>query len=1274
MEYRVLGSLEVVDGRGLPLALGGARQQSVLASLILRAGRTVPLERLVEELWEKPPKTAGKTVQVYVSRLRRQLEARAIESRPGGYALVLDGDQLDLARFEQMSGEGHEALGAGDCERAATLLRDALALWRGPALSGLQSPTLCREAERLEELRLQALEDRLEADLGRGHERAVVAELQPLVAEHPFRERLRGLLMLALYRSGRQTEALDVYRETRSLLADQLGLEPSETLRELERRVLAHDPQLEVQLPDAQAPSQPAARHQEERIRARRPATVVFADLVGSTGLGEQLDPETVHAVLDRYSRISTAVLERHGGTVEKFIGDAVFGIFGLTALHEDDALRAVRAAVELRDAAAELGEELKRTHGIDFAVKLGVNSGDVFVGSGSNRGVFATGDPVNVAARLEQVADAHEILLGERTYRLVEGHVRAEPLESLELKGRSEKVRAWRLLELEPEQEPVGPAAPFVGRQRELDELRAALGATREDRVCRLCTIVGPAGIGKTRLARELLAEVGDSATVAVGRCLSYGEAITYHALIEIVKKLAGEEPDRRIPELIDDRAEAELVARRLRATIGLTDESAPPEETFWAVRRLFEAVARDQPLVAVVEDVHWAEPMLVDLLEYLVSFCAAAPIFILCLARPELLESRSSWAAPHPNRSLVVLEELSEPAARKLVDSLASTGILHVDAERIVQRAEGNPLFLEQLVATQAERGEGELPPSVQAVLAARIASLEAGERTVLERAAVEGRNFKWSSVATLLPESDRAELGQHLMALMRRQLIQPDPSAFAGEDTFHFSHVLIQEAAYNGLPKELCAELHERLADRLASTHDGEDEVVGYHLEQAYRCRHRLGLVGDHERALAQEAKARLETAARKALLRGDSAAAAGLLERAASLLSPEDPSRLELLPALGAALFEAGHLADANRVLAEAIELSTDELLEARAMVEQQFVLLQTDTGAIDDASQVADGALEVFEEHGHDFGQIRAWSLKAFSAWIDGQAATADEAWRRAAEHARRAGETRELFEILDWRASAAVVGPTPVDEAIERCLEIREQVGSSPVAVAETLHPLAALRAMRGEFEAARTLIREGNAIVEELGRIYSEGISHHEAFVEMLAGRPEVAEERLRRAYERLQEMGEKTLLASTAAYLAQAIYAQDRPDEAWDFCQVSREVAAAGDISAQVVGRGAHAKLLAREGRGDEAERLAREAVDLAARTDLLTHHGEAFLDLAEVLELDGQPAKAETAFRAGLELFERKGDLVSAERTRIRLDEGVLGLRHDSTGGGR
>jgi class 3 adenylate cyclase/tetratricopeptide (TPR) repeat protein len=1014
-----------------------------------------------------------------------------------------------------------------------------------------------------------------------------------------------------------------------------------------------------------------AARLSDER----KVVTVLFCDVVDSTALGEAIDPEALRALLTRYFERMREIVERHGGTVEKFIGDAVMAVFGIPQVHEDDALRACRAAIEMREALPELGEELRRTRGIDFAVKLGINSGDVFVAAGSQHGTFATGDPINVAARLENAAGAREILLGERTYRFVERHVRAEPLAPFAVKGRSEKVQAWRLLGLAPEEhELLGPPAPLVGRERDLAELRAALVRTRDDRVCGLCTIIGPPGIGKTRLAREFLAEVGDTATVAVGRCLSYGEAITFHALIEIVKELVGEVPEQRVAELIEDPAEAEFVARRLRTTVGLSEETAASEEVFWAVRRLFEAVARDRPLVAVVEDVHWAEPMLVDLIEYLLSFCAAAPVFLLCLARPEVLEARSLWGAPHPNSSLLVLDELSEPAARELVESLADGELQRMDAERIVQTAEGNPLFLEQLVATVTERGEGELPPSVQAVLAARIGSLDRGERIVLERAAVEGRNFKWSSVATLLPDSERAGLGHQLMALMRRQLIQPDPSAFAGEDAFRFNHVLIQEAAYSGLPKELCAELHERLANRIALTGDGEDEIVGYHLEQAYRCRSRLGFAGPHERELARDAKTRLEAAGNKALLRGDPGAAGGLLERAASLLAPDDPARVGLLPMLGAALFEAGRLGDADRVLAEAVERSTDELLQARARVERQFVRLQTYTGAIEDSQRVADAAVNIFEEHHDDSGLSRAWCLNAAIAWIGGQAATADQAWQRGAEHAAGAGDKREVFEILLWRASAAVVGPMPVSEAIELCLQIREEVRSSPVAMAETLHPLAALYSMRGEFDAASALINEGNAIIEELGRMSSAGVSHHEAFVAMRAGKPEVAEERLRRAYDALEEMGEKTLLATTAAYLAQAIYAQDRLDEASHFGQMSRKVAVDEDFSAQVVGMGVSAKILARQGRGDEAATLAREAVELAASTDFLTHRGEAFLDLAEVLQLNGQPAEAEIALRAGLEFFERKEDLVSGERTRMRLEQGVLGLRHDATGGGR
>jgi tetratricopeptide (TPR) repeat protein len=527
------------------------------------------------------------------------------------------------------------------------------------------------------------------------------------------------------------------------------------------------------------------------------------------------------------------------------------------------------------------------------------------------------------------------------------------------------------------------------------------------------------------------------------------------------------------------------------------------------------------------------------------------------------------------------------------------------------------------------------------------------------VLERAAVEGRNFKWSSVATLLPDSERSGLGQHLMALMRRQLIQPDPSAFAGEDAFRFSHVLIQEAAYAGLPKELCSELHERLANRLALTQDGEDEIVGYHLEQAFRCREQLGLVDDRERGLAREAKNRLEAAARKALLRGDPAAAGTLLERAVLLLTPDDPARLDLLPSLGVALFEAGQLSDADRVLTEAIEHAPDELLQARAHVEQQFVRLQAEPGAIDEAHEVAARTLSVFQQRSDDSGQSRAWSLRASVAWIVGRAGSADEAWRRAAEHARRADETRELFEILAWRASAAVLGPTPVDEAIQLCLDIRSQVRSSPVAVAETLHPLGVLHAMNGDFDTARSLIREGNAIIEELGRIYSAAISHHEAFVEMLAGRPEVAEERLRRAYEMLEQMGGKDLLAYTSALLAQVIYLQNRLEEAAHFCRVTREAAADEDVLAQVVGIGAYAKILARQGRREEAETLARGAGELAARTDFLVHHGDAWLDLAEVLQLNEEPQEAVNALRAGLKLYEQKGNLVSAKRARMRLE---------------
>jgi class 3 adenylate cyclase/tetratricopeptide (TPR) repeat protein len=1252
MEYRLLGSLEVLDASGQPVALGGTRQQTVLGSLLLRAGETVPLERLVDELWEKPPDTAAKTVQVYVSRLRRLLSPGAIESRSGGYALRLEDDRLDLTQFEQLADAGRTALGGAEWERAASLLGDALALWRGPALGGLSAEPLRREAERLEEARLQVLEDRVEADLGRGREREVVAELRALVAEHPFRERLRAQLMRGLYAAGRQAEALEVYRETRTLLDEELGLEPGAELRELERRMLSHDPTLEHVATATAPPPAAATLEAAEPIRARRPATVVFADVVESTALGEQLDPESVHRILERYSETATTILERHGGTVEKFIGDAIVGFFGLTEVHEDDAQRAVRAAVELRDAVAELCDELRRTHGIELGVKIGVNSGDVFVGAGTRREMFATGDAVNVAARLEQHANDGEILLGARTFRLVEEIVDADPLEPLAVKGRKALVSAWRLLDLSSA-EPLSHRhqVPFVGREHQLEEVRKALARVRDERSCLLCTIVGPAGMGKSRLAEEFVGELDGSATVAVGRCLSYGEAITYHALAEILQELVGREPDRRIAELVGD--DAELVGRRVRATMGLDQDIAPAEETFWAIRRLFESAAAERPLVAIVDDLHWGEPLLLDLLEYLAGFSAGAPILILCLARSELFEARPSWAAGE----VVALDALAEPEARKLVHAIGEGEIEPPEEARIVRTAEGNPLFLEQLVATRTECGDEHLPPNVQAVLTARVASLDPRERRVLEHASVEGRNFRWNVVAELLPEEARESLGRDLMALVRRQLIEPDPSVFAGEDGFRFSHVLIREAVYEGLPKEVCADLHERLADRLRG--GGEDEVVGHHLEQAFRARSQLGLVGEREWELAREAQTRLEAAAQKVLLGGDPDAAADLLARAVSLLPVDDPSRVGLLPRLGAAFFEAGRFTEADEVLTEAIDRAGDDaLLEARARLEQQFVRLQAE-GAIDEPDRVAQDTLRVFEAHGDLRGQSRTWCLRAMVDWIHGQAAKADEGWRRAADLARRAEDELELFEMLAWRASAAPIGPTPVTEAIATCTEIREEVDGSPLATAQMLPPLASLYAMQGDFETARSLVQEANTLLVELGRIYTVALSHHDATVEFLAGQPAAAEQRLRTAYERLDELGEKAFAASTASMLAQAVYCQERYDEAEQFCSASREAAAADDLSAQVEWRGVAAKLLARRDRNAEAETLAREAVELVEQTDFLRHHADALLALGDVLALGGEPQQAATAFRAGLELYQQKGDTVMAERAHERLD---------------
>jgi DNA-binding SARP family transcriptional activator len=636
MEFRILGPLEAREDSRL-VGLAAAKQRSLVGVLLLSANTVVSSERLIEELWPRePPATALKLVQGYVSGLRKVLGATRILTQPPGYLVRVEQGELDLHEFERLV-----ARACGETpERAADLLREALAIWRGPALVDLRlEGSAAREAERLNEQRLAALSDRIEADLALGRSADLVGELEALVAEHPLRERPRGQLMLALYRAGRQADALALYRETRTLLVEELGLEPEEELQELHRRMLAHDAELDVPRPQATVETSdhaPAAAPEDgEAEQVRRLVTVVFADLVGSTTLGERLDPESLHGVLARYSEACADVLERHGGTVEKFLGDAVVAVFGLRSVHEDDALRAARAAVELRQVAREISGGVEAEWGVRIDIKVALNSGDVFVAAAGRRGAFAGGDVLTVAAGMVQSAQGGEILLGELTRRLLEHLVSAQPVAPLAVRGRAANVQVWRLLDLLAE-EPLRPAVTaFVGRERELATLKQALERAATERDCRLYTVLGPPGIGKSRLARELIAAVGDRATVVVGRCPSYGPGVTYLPLAEIVRQL-GRDRVSRLAEMTEAGERAKLIADLVLGTAGLSEGQSATEDTAWAFRRLFEALAQERPLVAVFEDLHWAEPALLDLLDSLAAFSNAAPILLLCLARP--------------------------------------------------------------------------------------------------------------------------------------------------------------------------------------------------------------------------------------------------------------------------------------------------------------------------------------------------------------------------------------------------------------------------------------------------------------------------------------------------------------------------------------------------------------------------------------------------------------------------------------------------------------
>ena len=1040
-------------------------------------------------------------------------------------------------------------------------------------------------------------------------------------------------------------------------------------------------------------PAEPHGGQGVERPgESRKTVTVVFCDLTGSTALGEKMDPEALRRVVTRYFREMARVLEGHGGTVEKFIGDAVMAAFGIPVIHEDDALRAVRAAADMQQQMVAMNQSLEMEWGVGLQARIGVNTGEVIAGDPSGGHGFVSGDAVNVAARLEQAAEPGQILMGPTTYRLVRDAVKATEVAPLELKGKAEPMPAFALEGI------VGDAGisrrldiPLIGRDDELTQLKGTVGEARTERTCRLATIFGGAGTGKSRLALELLHTLEGDVRTVEGRCLPYGEGITFYPIAEVVKALAGvvqEDPAdvarAKIAELLPQGEEAKLVAQRLFGAIGLSDATVDAQETFWAIRIFLETVARDAPLVIVFDDIHWAEPTMLDLLEYLVGFSTGASISILCLARRELLDSRPSWGS---DSTTIFLEPLTTGQVEGLIEHLLGDARLPAPSQkRIIEAAEGNPLYVEEIVRMLIDDGKlqrqnghwqpigdlGDLaiPPTINALLSARLDRLGTEEKEVLQRASVIGKTFWWGALSTLSDAEIKQRVSRHLQALVRKELIGPDKTSFAGEDAFRFSHILVRDAAYGGLPKEHRSALHEEFAHWLANK-VGErfaefEEILGYHYEQAAQLRQDLGYSDDRTVELAAAGARHLGASGLRAHERADMAAAANLLGRATALLPIQDPTRMSLSIELADALMETGQTKKAELVLEQVLragEKNSDLALQARATLGLGLLRSFTEAEGWKDTARRAVDLIPVLERAQDHLALARLYRLIAEVHWDGHDYADTERALEKGLNHAQQVGRRQETATLLSFLAASTFYGPTHVHDAIRRLEQIVEIGGGHLTVTANCLLRLGGLAAMQRQFDQARVLVARSRAMYQDLGLATREAAGCQETgLIELLAGDPVAAEREFRAGYDRLMEMGQDAFAGTTAALLAQALYEQGRYDEAEDFARISL-TAAEDQAMLKPEWAPTLARVLARKGDTARAEQLALEAFEIAEQTDDVLARGDAATAVAEVLHLAGRSAEGAPYLERAASVYEAKGILPYLEKVR-RLKGEVLG----------
>ena len=995
-------------------------------------------------------------------------------------------------------------------------------------------------------------------------------------------------------------------------------MEPGEELRALQRRILQDDPTL---MPDG-APAEVAGRPPQ---LARKVVAVCIVEVL----VDEELDVEAARGVVSRGLASLEEIVLRHGGTVEQLLGEEAVAVFGLPAAHEDDALRAMRSAVELRDALGAL------------TVRAAVETGEVLVGED---GRVLSGGALTTARRVKEAATEGEILVGPTAAAQTTGAAWTEPSSG-----------AHRLLELVQGASaiPRRPDAPLVGRRAELERLVLAVRQSAAESSCRRVVVVGEPGVGKTRLAAELVGAIENEARVLTGRCVPYADGATYLPLVDVVRHMTGGGDDLggAVHAVLDGNPDGEQAAARLADALSGTG-SVDSGDVFWAARALLEALARERPLVVVLEDVHWAEPTFLDLLEYLVGWSRGAPIALLCLARPELLDERPAWAA-----DAIPLRPLSEDETADLLDALPESLALDADARvAVVAAAEGNPLFLEQFAAHALDGPlrAGSVPASLESLLASRLDSLNPGERAVLERAAVVGREFTRASVDALAPDETRGAAATALMALVRRRLVRPDTERT--DDAFQFDHALIRDATYAAVAKAERARLHEQLA-RWLDRNDELDEIVGHHLEQGVLNRREIG---DEAEVLAAQASERLARAGERAAWSRDHRAAVSLLARAIALLHETQPRRLELECLVSVPLKNLWEWRRALEFLEDvarrAVEIG-NRRLELRARVEQVWPLIVAGRTDADMTMRLLQEAVRVCEAENDLLGVARAWAtLVTVESRFRQRYDAALDAAMRAADCFERYGVPGVADGLI---VDVMTDGAVPVEEAVAYC-ESRLEEAHIPRSLGATiLMQLASLKGLTGKFEESRDLLDGARSRCLEVGEevhIATVG-SLVAAKVELLAGNTQKAEAVAESGLEEATAREDRVWQAQFLGPLAEAAVLNGRYERALDLSDQIRHAAIDTDLFHALSWRFPQTLALAGLGRTEEAEQLARGTIAIVDPSDNLVGRGEARVVLADVLSATGRIEEAAVLAEEAAALFGTKGATLLEQRARTR-----------------